>query len=216
MFKVVVKGITKEFERSYRDYVYGTMAAAATAAVREAADTVKSKGRANIAAGGFGRRWQKALRANVYPRGRNSVNAAALIYHKIPYAGVFETGAVIGGKPYLWLPLPTTPFGAGGRRISASQYRKKVGAPLYSIWRPGKPPMLGANVRQTGSRAGRGISLSLLRRGRNPGGRGTVRLVPLFVGVSRVVIRKRFAIKALIEQAVASLPALYAKHLQAR
>lgn len=216
MFRVVVKGISREFERAYRDYVYGTMAAAATSAVREAADTVKSKGRANIAAGGFGRRWQKALRANVYPRGRNSVNAAALIYHKIPYAGVFETGAVIGGKPYLWLPLPTTPFGAGGRRISASQYRKKVGAPLYSIWRPGKPPMLGANVRQTGSRAGRGISLSLLRRGRNPGGRGTVRLVPLFVGVSRVVIRKRFAIKALIEQAVASLPALYAKHLQAR
>ena len=32
MFKVVVKGLTKEFERSYRDYVYGTMAAAATAA----------------------------------------------------------------------------------------------------------------------------------------------------------------------------------------
>ena len=69
MFKVVVKGLTKEFERSYRDYVYGTMAAAATAAVREAADTVKSKGRANIAAGGFGRKWQNALRANVYPRG---------------------------------------------------------------------------------------------------------------------------------------------------
>ena len=75
--------------------------------------------------------------------------------------------------------------------------------------------MLGANVRQTGSRAGRAISLSLLRRGRNPGGRGAVRLVPLFVGVSRVVIRKRFAIKALIEQAVASLPALYARHLRA-
>ena len=34
MFKVVVKGITKEFERSYRDYVYGTMAAAASASFR--------------------------------------------------------------------------------------------------------------------------------------------------------------------------------------
>ena len=50
MFKVVVKGISREFERSYRDYVYGTMAAAATSAVREAADTVKTKGRLLYAA----------------------------------------------------------------------------------------------------------------------------------------------------------------------
>ena len=64
MFKVVVKGLTKEFERSYRDYVYGTMAAAATAAVREAADTVKSKGRANIAAGKEKRRNDKAIGAH--------------------------------------------------------------------------------------------------------------------------------------------------------
>ena len=162
------------------------IAKAATAAVREAAELAKAGGRASIAAAGFSRKWQNALRANVYPRGRDSMRAAALIYHKVPYAEVFEHGAVIHGKPLLWLPLPNAPFGSGGRRIPPSKFRQQIGSPLYTIRRPGKPPMLGANVRMTGARAGKAISLALLRRGRNPGGRGTVQLVPLYVGVDAV------------------------------
>jgi hypothetical protein len=43
------------------------IAKAATAAVREAAELAKTAGRANIAAAGFGRKWQNALRAKIYP-----------------------------------------------------------------------------------------------------------------------------------------------------
>ena len=46
---------------------------------------------------------------------------AAFIYHKIRYAGVFEEGAVIGGQPLLWLPLPTVPL-RRGRPMTPSQY----------------------------------------------------------------------------------------------
>jgi hypothetical protein len=75
------------------------IAKAATAAVREAAELAKSGGRTSIATAGFSRKWQNALRANVYPPNRDSMRAAALIYHKVPYAEVFERGAVIHGKP---------------------------------------------------------------------------------------------------------------------
>ncbi len=190
------------------------IAKAATAAVREVAEMAKSQGRASIAGAGFSRKWQNALRAKIYPPGRDSMRAAALIYHKVPYAEVFEEGAVIHGKPLLWLPLPNAPFGAGGRRIPASKFRQLVGWPLYTIRRPGKPPMLGANVRMTSARAGKAISLSLLRRGRNPGGRGTVRLVPLYVGIEVASIPKRFAILDAINRAAARLPDLYLKYFK--
>jgi hypothetical protein len=188
------------------------IARAATAAVREAAELAKAGGRASIAAAGFSSKWQNALRAKVYPPGRDSVRAAALIYHKVPYAQVFEEGAVIHGKPLLWLPLPNAPFGAGGRRIPAGKFQQQVGMPLYTIRRPGKPPILGANVRMTDARAGKPISLALLRRGRNPRGKGTVRLVPLYVGVEVASISKRFAIVDAIRRAAARLPDLYLKH----
>lgn len=190
------------------------MAKAATLAVREAADLAKAGGRASIAAAGFGKKWQNALRANVYPRGRDSMRAVALIYHKVPYALAFEEGAVIHGKPYLWLPLPNAPFGSGGKRIPPSKFREQTGSPLYSIRRPGKPPMLGAPVRMIQARAGKAISLSLLRRGRNPGGRGTVQLVPLYVGIEVASIPKRFAIIDAINRAAGRLPELYLKHFR--
>ena len=189
------------------------IAKAATAAVREAAELAKTAGRANIAGAGFSRKWQNALQAKVYPPNRDSMRPAALIYHKVTYARVFEEGAVIHGKPLLWLPLPNAPVGAGGRGIPASKFRQQVGWPLYTIRRPGKPPLLGANVRMTGARAGKAISLRLLRRGRNPGGRGAVRLVPLYVGVEVASIDKRFAILDAVRRAAAQLPELYLKHI---
>ena len=65
----------------------------------------------------------------------------------------------------------------------------------------------------TGARAGKAISLRLLRRGRNPGGRGAVRLVPLYVGVEVASIDKRFAILDAVRRAAAQLPELYLKHI---
>ncbi|RUV75923.1 MAG: hypothetical protein EOR30_17060 [Mesorhizobium sp.] len=49
------------------------IAFAATAAISEAGDIVKREGRADIAAAGFSKRWQNALRVNVYPKRRFSI-----------------------------------------------------------------------------------------------------------------------------------------------
>lgn len=187
------------------------MARAATAAVREAGEIAKGDGRASIGAGGFGPKWQNALRAKVYPEGRDSIRAAAIVYHKVPYAIAFEEGAIIQGKPLLWLPLPTVPTGRGVRPIPASKFRQQVGLPLYTIRRPGKPPMLGAHMRMNG---GRGVSPVSLRRSRASGPRSTLRLVPLYVGIEAVKLPKRFAVLEAIRRAADQLPALYMKHFR--
>jgi hypothetical protein len=62
--------------------------------------------------------------------------------------------------------------------------------------------------------AGKAISLALLRRGRNPGGRGSVHLVPLYVGIDVAAIPERFAILDAIERAAERLPALYLQALR--
>ncbi|RWO35916.1 MAG: hypothetical protein EOS11_33290 [Mesorhizobium sp.] len=188
---------------------YKPVARAATKAMTQVADNIKAQGRADIMGAGFSRRWANAFRANVYPKGRDSASAAVLIYHKIPYADIFELGGTIEGSPFLWLPLPDAPRGRGGRRISASEYRKEIGHPLYSIKRPGKPPLLGANIRSTASRSQKGVSRSQLKRGRNPSGRGTVRLVPLYIGVPKAEIGQKFHLRAITAANAAKLAAYY-------
>lgn len=189
------------------------IAAAGTAAITEAGDIIKKEGRADIGGAGFSRKWQNALRVNIYPKRQVSIDAAALIYHKIQYAGVFEEGALVGGRPFLWLPLRDAPMGRGGRRIKPSDYRTKVGHPLYSIKRPGKSPLLGAYIRTTDTRA-KGISLSQLKRGRNPNGRGREVLVPLYIGVPRVNIKQKFHIRDIVERVSGDLGELYLKNLK--
>ncbi|RWB26894.1 MAG: hypothetical protein EOQ42_28325 [Mesorhizobium sp.] len=186
------------------------IAFAGTAAISEAGDIVKRQGRADIAAAGFSKRWQNALRVNVYPRRKQSMNAAALIYHNIHYAGVFEEGATITGKPRLWLPLPSAPKRVGRQKMTPALYIKTIG-PLVSIERSGKPPLLAGKIatNRRGSKTGK-VSLSALKRG---GAGAPSTLVPLFVGIDRVNIRDRFSIREITERAAARLGDLYLKHL---
>lgn len=203
------------------DEIKSPVARAATAAITEAGEIAKREGRASIAAGGFSRKWQNALRTRTYPSGQPSMNAAVFVYHKINYANVFEDGASISGKPLLWLPLPNVPVVRGGP-LKASKFKSVVGEPLHTIKRPGKPPLLAARVRTTDKRAAKGLSLSLLRRGANLTvkngkvirGRGTLRSVPLYIGIPLVTISKRFDIAGAVAKAKAQLGALFLKHLK--
>jgi hypothetical protein len=66
--------------------------------------------------------------------GGPSLQAKAVIFHKFGFAGVFEHGATIEGKPLLW--IPTTPGGP-----TASRSGKK----LTSATVRGKPMLFDAN-----------------------------------------------------------------------
>src|SRR5436853_1031050 len=138
--RFAISDIAKRFVDTVVKEVQRPIAKAATAAIREAGEIAKRDGRASIAASGFSRKWQNALRVNIYPPQGDSLRPAAFIYHKIRYAGVFEEGAVIGGQPLLWLPLPNVPL-RRGRPMTPSQYARSVG-PLVSVQRPGSPPLL--------------------------------------------------------------------------
>ncbi len=119
-----------------------------------------------------------------------SINATALIFDTIPYFGIMEEGGEISGQPLLWLPLPSTPTGLGGHPLTPQEAASKFGQ-LVSINRPGHSPLLAAKV----------------------GGK-FARNIPLFVGVDRVNIHKHFAIKAITDDAVNSLPELFEKNLK--
>ena len=192
------------------------VATAATRAIEDAADEAKAKGRGSIAAAGFSRKWQNALRADVYPRGREtSINAAAHVYHKIHYSAVFEEGARISGSPYLWLALPHVAQKIGRFQVTPERYPE----PLQFIRRPGKPPLLAARIGMSRAAARRGgpskLTTGIIRKGAKAGGkRRVVRSVPVFVGISTVRIRRRFNIARVVRDAGGRLPALYLKHFR--
>ena len=175
--------------------LYRPVAEAGSAAITEAATGAKIEGRDAIDRAGFSKRWQNAFRAIVYPgRGKVSANAAALIYHKIPYAAI---------------------------RRSPERFRKSIG-PLTYVERQGKPPLLVAPAMLGPAQAKKARpqpSVRALRRGaagfHGARGRPTVeRMVPVFVGKRSVDIPKKFALLKIIDRWADRLADLYVKHLR--
>lgn len=194
------------FEEAFRA-PYAPMAEAAQSAIAAAGAIVKARGRAGISAAGLGNGFVKALRVDIYPKRGNSLNATAHVYHKIPYAGVFEEGATIRGRPRMWIALPNAPQRLGRKPMTPELFRQRIG-PLAFVKRPGKRPLLFAKAKA--GRKTTKISLPRLRAGARATGDGPFGSVPVFVGVDSVRIRKRLNISRIVAQARDRLPQLYA------
>ncbi len=216
--RLIYSAVTGQY-KTYTDELHKRIATAATNAMSEAGSKLKTEGRAAIGAAGFSKRWQNAFRVNLYPdRGRTvSVTPAALAFHKIPYADVFETGATITGSPLLWLPLPNVPVQVsgimGGRvHMSPTAYIRSIG-PLHLILRPGKPPLLAGYMAGSGT-----ITIAKLKAGnrrRRPGAPAQkIVSVPLFFGLDKVSLRQRFNLREIFARTQASLGALYLKNFK--
>jgi hypothetical protein len=183
------------------------IASACSDAVRKAGEATKTEGRAVIGSQGFSSKWQNALRVNYYPDGlkKPSIDAAAFIYHKIDYSSVFDKPTAIRGKPLMWIPLSDSMKSVRGARTPGAL--KAKGVELVSM-KGTKPPLLGAQVRQGKSAAGKPVSLAKLKKG-TAGKRGTVQTVPLFIGIPSVSLNKNFGIEAIARKNAALLPAYY-------
>ena len=135
--KFKVKADPPEWLKVIRDK-QRAVATASVAALREASADAVEEGRADIAsAGAFGPRWQTGLKrrmADATEGGEASLQARAIIFHKMGIASVFEHGATIQGKPLLW--IPTT---RGGPPASRS------GKKLISATVRGQPMLFDAN-----------------------------------------------------------------------
>jgi hypothetical protein len=63
--RFTLSDIAKRFVDTITREIQRPIAKAATAAIREAGEIAKRDGRASIAAAGFSRKWQNALRVNI-------------------------------------------------------------------------------------------------------------------------------------------------------
>lgn len=111
---------------------------------QQTAETIETRGRADIAgAGKFGGRWTAGLHAKV-SRGGGNIRLA--VTHSEKYFGVFERGARIAGRPLLWLPIG----GGGGSRGSAGQtYASSYPGKLFRIKSSsGRPLLMDAGSKQ--------------------------------------------------------------------
>jgi len=205
---LIYSAVQGELDQALRA-IYQPIAAAATGAIKDAAAQIKTEGRAAIAAGGFGQKWQNALRVEVYPSRGISANAAALAHHKIPYAGIFETGGTIQGRPLLWIPLTGSPARISGQRFTPRSFTALIG-PLVLIKRPFKRPLLASPI--SGKPTSK-VTVARFRRGQQGLGRN-ISLQPVFVGVPTAQIRKRFDLQAVFERAQAGLGAGYLSNLR--
>ena len=110
--------------------------AVATAA-KEAKQIILAEGAADIKRGGnFGERWIKSLTVDIEKTGAKKNKVTLHVYHKIPYADVFEFGATIFGRPLLWIPLSWT-----GIKTRARDWGRSHGG-LFRVDRKGLNPLL--------------------------------------------------------------------------
>lgn len=143
------------------------------------------RGRAEIArAGRFGQRWQEGLTVKVYPLRGEAIDEKLYVNHKEPLAGVFEEGAVIRGRPLLWIPFSNTPD-LNGRRPTARLWIARYGQLVY---RPGRRPTLSQSI----------------------GGK----LVPRFYGIDRVSIRRKWHIGDVVSGVADELPNQHQKNVR--
>lgn len=197
---------------------------AATAAMRDTVDLALVKGRQSILGAGFSAKWANALRGTQYPQGKDSLDVTGFIWHKIGYAGIFESGGDIHPKApdgMLWLPieqnLPIRSVGSW----TPLKWTQEVG-PLASVERPGKPPLLVGRV-PVGQAHGFSFPLHAPPIGLSPRtqarrrrfSQAPVITAPLFFGIPLVTIGPKFGVKAARDEAAKQFGRFFAAELKA-
>lgn len=168
---------------------------AITGVVAAVGGTVKQAWRSQVASV-LGARLGNAVRMDVYPKGRPSPNAAALVYTKAPeIIKAHERGALIrpvsGG---LYLAIPTDAAGAG--RPTPGEWQFRTGRKLVLV-----PPGPGRRhaLLVTSGGAGlnrRGVARAIRRRRRRDGILTGEASIVVFTLVPQVKLPKRLNLTA--------------------
>lgn len=203
--------VSGQFTKAFHD-VSEPIAVAGTAAMDAIAVEIKARGREDIVAGGLGKKWANALRVLRFPKRGISLQPAVFAFHKIGYADVFEKGLRIGGRPMLWLPLATTAKRFNRARLTPAIVAQRLGE-LFSINRPGQPPLLAARVAGRLSGSSQTFSPGQVNRGSRLGA-GNLGIVPLFVGVPSVQEKQRTHLIKVFAAAADSLAERFAAHFK--
>lgn len=181
---------------------------AVSGAVSRLGAAVKAAWRGQVASAGLGTRLSNSIRHEVYPKGRPSLNAAALIFTKAPkIIAAFEGGALIVGKSGNWLaiPLPAAGTGKGGAKITPYEWEQRSGLDLRFVYRPGRPSLLVAEGRLS---VGRRAGLAKRKGGkrRMDGLLTGETTIPVFLLLPQVRLSKRLDLIATAERIGSGLP----------
>jgi hypothetical protein len=175
---------------------------AVTAATREAGNSLKTAWRAQITGAGLGQRLARTIRTEQFPKGKPSLNAAALVWSKAPkIISAHDTGPLIRSRDGFWLAIPTEAAGRGlrGGKIAPGEWERRTGLRLRFVYRRSGPSLLVAEGRL--SARGRAVA------SRSKTGRG-VTTVPIFLLVPQVRLRKRLDLARDAERAHDAVPGL--------
>jgi hypothetical protein len=158
---------------------------AVSKAIGDAAGSLKTAWRGQITGAGLGARLARTIRSEQFPKGKDSLNAAALVWSNAPLIiGAHEEGPLIRSKSGFWLAIPTPAAGksARGGRITPGEWERRRGIRLRFVYRPLGPSLLVAKGRLNS----RGLAVG----SRSKTGRGAT-TVPIFLLVPQVKLRKR-------------------------
>ncbi len=158
---------------------------AVSKAVGEAGNSLKIAWRGQITSAGLGARLSRTIRSAQFPKGKASLNAAALVWSNAPVViGAHDTGPLIRSKSGLWLAIPTAAAGKStrGGRITPGEWERRRDIQLRFVYRPRGPSLLVAEGRLNS----RGLAVG----SRSKTGRGAT-TVPIFLLVPQVKLRKR-------------------------
>ncbi|WP_444452273.1 DUF6441 family protein [Rhodobacter capsulatus] len=158
---------------------------AVSAAMHDAGARLKSAWRGQIVQAGLGTRLGNSIRLATYPKGSESLNAAALVWSNAPIIiGAHDTGPLIRSKDGFWLAIPTPAAGKStrGGRITPGEWERRTGLRLRFIYRRSGPSLLVAEGRLNSK--GRAVA------SRSKTGRGMATM-PVFLLVPQVRLRKR-------------------------
>jgi hypothetical protein len=196
-------GVTSWVARQRRQ-----LALAVTAGVTAATEGLKTELRAEVERAGLGDRLPRAVRSQIYPSGRASLQAAGLVHPNGKGAAklfdLFTEGAVIRGKQGFYLAIPTEAAGKfRGQKMSPALWEQRHGMRLRFVYRRGQPSLLVAGPK---GRAGS----SPRRRQRGVGKQTTL---VIFLLVPQVTIRPRLRPEPLALRWADRIPSLIARAL---
>ena len=175
---------------------------AVTTAMREAGAGLKSAWRGQITGAGLGTRLGNSIRLATYPKGGESLNAAALVWSNAPViVGAHDTGPLIRSHNGFWLAIPTPAAGKStrGGRITPGEWERRTGLRLRFVYRRRGPSLLVAEGRL--NTKGQAVV------SRSKTGRGKV-TAPIFLLVPQVKLPKRLDLVRDAERALDSVPGL--------
>jgi len=180
----------EQFEREMaQEYLKGEKAVTRT--MRGASDALKTRWRGQVTGAGLGRKLGNSIRGQHYPKGTESMNAAALVWTKAPkIIAAHDAGPLIRAKGGRWLAIPTEAAGSGrgGARIDPRDWERRRGIGLRFVpLRRGTAMLVADDARLNA----RGLAMAKRGKRRRDGILSGAQTVPVFILLRQVKLPRR-------------------------